>query len=209
MDEREDREEGVPPSKSTLCEEQEIQPKAQSSHQRAEPSCVSLRSSHSKQYDITFKEEASAVESYHQRPDPSSVSLQSSHSKQYDIIFKEEASVVERVDQETLEVPSGRSEQQHQTHLDSIFVLLEDSIVTYVKNELKKIQKVLTPDYPEFLESQREDEEMLESEDEEQRRSSREALVKITLFFLRRMKQEELADHLQSSKRMRLKIHAV
>uniref|UniRef100_A0A3B4FN53 B30.2/SPRY domain-containing protein n=1 Tax=Pundamilia nyererei TaxID=303518 RepID=A0A3B4FN53_9CICH len=64
--------------------------------------------------------------------------------------------------------------------------------------ELKKIQKVLTPDYPEFLESQREDEEMLESEDEEQRRSSREALVKITLFFLRRMKQEELANHLQS-----------
>lgn len=87
--------------------------------------------------------------------------------------------------------------------------LLEDSIVTFVKNELKKIQKVLTPDYPEFLESQREDEEMLESEDEEQRRSSREALVKITLLFLRRMKQEELADHLQSSKRMRLKIHAV
>lgn len=78
-----------------------------------------------------------------------------------------------------------------------------------MKNELKKIQKVLTPDYPEFLESQREDEEMLESEDEEQRRSSREALVKITLFFLRRMKQEELANHLQSSKRMRLKIHAV
>uniref|UniRef100_A0A3Q4GM41 B30.2/SPRY domain-containing protein n=1 Tax=Neolamprologus brichardi TaxID=32507 RepID=A0A3Q4GM41_NEOBR len=72
-----------------------------------------------------------------------------------------------------------------------------------------KIQKVLTPDYPEFLESQREDEEMLESEDEEQRRSCREALVKITLLFLRRMKQEELADRLQSSKRMRLKIHSL
>uniref|UniRef100_A0A668T2L2 NACHT domain-containing protein n=1 Tax=Oreochromis aureus TaxID=47969 RepID=A0A668T2L2_OREAU len=82
------------------------------------------------------------------------------------------------------------------------FTLLEDSIVTFVKNELKTIQKVLTPDYPEFLESQREDEKMLESEDEEQRRSSREALVKITLLFLRRMKQEELADRLQSSKRI-------
>ncbi|XP_039473485.1 NLR family CARD domain-containing protein 3-like isoform X2 [Oreochromis aureus] len=138
------------------------------------------------------------MESIHQKPDPSPVSLQSSHSKQYDITFKEEASVVERVDQETSEVPSGRSDQQHQTHLDSIFVLLEDSIVTFVKNELKTIQKVLTPDYPEFLESQREDEKMLESEDEEQRRSSREALVKITLLFLRRMKQEELADRLQS-----------
>ncbi|XP_072235720.1 protein NLRC3-like [Leuresthes tenuis] len=70
-------------------------------------------------------------------------------------------------------------------------MLLEDNMVTFVKEELKKIQKVLSSDYPECLESQRED------EDEEQR-SSREALVKITVHFLRRMKQEELADRLQS-----------
>ncbi|XP_076732508.1 protein NLRC3-like [Maylandia zebra] len=62
--------------------------------------------------------------------------------------------------------------------------LLEDNIITFVKNELKKIQKVLSPDYPECLESQRS--------------SSREAFVKITVDFLRRMKQEELADRLQS-----------
>uniref|UniRef100_A0A4W6E320 B30.2/SPRY domain-containing protein n=1 Tax=Lates calcarifer TaxID=8187 RepID=A0A4W6E320_LATCA len=72
------------------------------------------------------------------------------------------------------------------------------NIVTFVKKELKKIQKVLSPDYPECLESQREDEEVLDSEDEEQRRSSREAFLKITLNFLRRMKQEELADCLHS-----------
>ncbi|CAI5657819.1 unnamed protein product [Oreochromis niloticus] len=62
--------------------------------------------------------------------------------------------------------------------------LLEDNIITFVKNELKKIQKVLSPDYPECLESQRS--------------SSREAFMKITVDFLRRMKQEELADRLQS-----------
>uniref|UniRef100_A0A3Q1JNL4 NACHT domain-containing protein n=1 Tax=Anabas testudineus TaxID=64144 RepID=A0A3Q1JNL4_ANATE len=62
---------------------------------------------------------------------------------------------------------------------------------------MKKIQKVLSPDYPQCLESQREDEEVLDGEDEEQRRSSREAFLKITLNFLRRMKQEELADCLQ------------
>ncbi|XP_023821718.1 NACHT, LRR and PYD domains-containing protein 3-like [Oryzias latipes] len=45
--------------------------------------------------------------------------------------------------------------------------------------------------------SQREDEDELEAEDEEQR-SSRESLMKITVNFLRRMKQEELADRLQS-----------
>ncbi|XP_030266689.1 protein NLRC3-like, partial [Sparus aurata] len=77
--------------------------------------------------------------------------------------------------------------------------LLEENIVTFVKNELKKIQKVLSSDYPEcYPESQREVEEVLDGEDEEQRRSSREAFLKITLHFLRRMKQEELADCLQS-----------
>ncbi|CAI5682344.1 unnamed protein product [Oreochromis niloticus] len=91
-----------------------------------------------------------------------------------------------RVDQRSSEVPSGPSAQQHQTQLDSIFMLLEDNIITFVKNELKKIQKVLSPDYPECLESQRS--------------SSREAFVKITVDFLRRMKQEELADRLQSKR---------
>ncbi|XP_051268556.1 NLR family CARD domain-containing protein 3-like isoform X12 [Dicentrarchus labrax] len=76
-------------------------------------------------------------------------------------------------------------------------MLLEDNIVTFVKNELKKIKKGLSSGYPECLESQREDEEVLDSEDEEQRRSSREAFLKITVHFLRRMKQEELADRLQ------------
>ncbi|XP_032366294.1 NLR family CARD domain-containing protein 3 isoform X6 [Etheostoma spectabile] len=77
-------------------------------------------------------------------------------------------------------------------------MLLEENIVTFVRKELEKIPKVLCPDYPECLESQKEDEEVLEGEDEEQRRSSREAFLKITLHFLRRMKQEKLADRLQS-----------
>ncbi|KAF3841679.1 hypothetical protein F7725_023630, partial [Dissostichus mawsoni] len=79
--------------------------------------------------------------------------------------------------------------------------LLEENSITFVKNELKKFQNALCSDYPECLESQREDEEVLDGEDEEQRRSSREAFLNITLHFLRSMKQEELADRLQSSKR--------
>uniref|UniRef100_G3N923 FISNA domain-containing protein n=1 Tax=Gasterosteus aculeatus TaxID=69293 RepID=G3N923_GASAC len=80
--------------------------------------------------------------------------------------------------QESSEVPSGPSAQQHQTHLDSIFMnvlfqLLEENILTFVKNELKKIQKVVSSDYP-------------------------ECFVKISVHFLRRMKQEELAERLQS-----------
>lgn len=42
----------------------------------------------------------------------------------------------------------------------------------------------------------------MDDEDEEQIRSSKEAFLKITLHFLQKMKQEELADCLESSKGM-------
>ena len=71
-----------------------------------------------------------------------------------------------------------------------------------MRDELKRIQKFLSSDHPESLESQREDEELLDGREKEQRRSSREAFLKITLHFLRKMKQDELADRLQSSKRI-------
>ena len=79
---------------------------------------------------------------------------------------------------------------------------LEENVITFVKNELEKFQKVLSADDPECSEKQSEDEEVVDGEEEEQRRSNREAFLKITLNFLRRMKQEELADCLQSSKRI-------
>ncbi|XP_078795686.1 NLR family CARD domain-containing protein 3-like isoform X1 [Oryzias latipes] len=114
-------------------------------------------------------------------------SFRSDRSKVLPPHFKVISPGMEQLDQQSSETPSGPSVQQHQTQLDSIFLLLEDNIVTFVKKELKKIQKLL---------SHREDDEELEDEDEEQR-SSRESLMKITVNFLRRMKQEELADGLQ------------
>ncbi|XP_032364568.1 NLR family CARD domain-containing protein 3 isoform X2 [Etheostoma spectabile] len=178
--------------------------KRRRNHQRPDPpdpdpSCVSFKSDWSHERYIDFKgDQPSAGERIHQRPDsarpdPSCVSFKSDWSHERYIDFKgDQPSAGERVDQESSEGPSGsQSSQQHQTHLDSIFMLLEEDIVTFVKNELKKMQKLLRPDYPECPESQR------EGEDEEQRRS-REAFLKITLHFLRRMKQDELADRLQS-----------
>ncbi|KAK2920619.1 hypothetical protein Q8A73_000104 [Channa argus] len=164
MNQCEDREEGVPPSKTTLCGGHESQTKDQRMKKQrpdsAEPSWVSMKSDGSMDRPINFKDE------------------QPAHG---------------RVEQQSSEVHSDQFAQQHQPDLDSIFMLLEDNIVTFVKNQLKEIQRVLRPDYPEWSESQREAEE-----DEEQRRSSRESFVKITVNFLRRMKQEELADCLQS-----------
>uniref|UniRef100_A0A3P9DBQ7 B30.2/SPRY domain-containing protein n=1 Tax=Maylandia zebra TaxID=106582 RepID=A0A3P9DBQ7_9CICH len=71
----------------------------------------------------------------------------------------------------------------------------------FVKDELKKMQNDLNPDYSEC---QRDEEEVLDSEEEKQRRSSREAFLKLAVNFLRIMKQEELADCLQSSERISL-----
>ena len=81
-----------------------------------------------------------------------------------------------------------------------LFQLLEENIVTFVKKELRMFQRVLSPDEAECSESQREDEEEVDGEEEEQKRSSTEAFLDITLMFLRRMKQEELAEELQRSK---------
>uniref|UniRef100_A0AAQ4PER2 NACHT domain-containing protein n=1 Tax=Gasterosteus aculeatus aculeatus TaxID=481459 RepID=A0AAQ4PER2_GASAC len=164
MNQAEDPEDGVPPSEAPLCGEHDSQTKAQRIHKRPGPG-----------------------------PGPSCVSMKSNRSMESPIVFKDFGpSVDAREDQESSEVPTGPSAQQHQTHLDSIFMLLEVNILTFVKNELKKIQKVVSSDYPECLE--KEDEEV---QDEEQRRS-REAFVKISVHFLRRMKQEELAERLQS-----------
>ncbi|XP_068583041.1 protein NLRC3-like isoform X4 [Cebidichthys violaceus] len=192
-----------------------------------EPSCVSMKSDRSMNLPIVFKDGRHSVDQSSQQqreksrskddgidfkdgcrsydadsqqhreksPEPSCVSMKSDWSNGRLMDFKDgRRSYDPEEDQESSEVPRGQSAQQHQTHLDSIFMLLEENIVTFVKNELKKIQKGLSSDYPECLESQ-----VVDGEDEEQRRSSsREAFVKITLHFLRRMKQEELADCLQS-----------
>uniref|UniRef100_A0A669EN81 B30.2/SPRY domain-containing protein n=2 Tax=Oreochromis niloticus TaxID=8128 RepID=A0A669EN81_ORENI len=193
MDQCEDREERVPPSKSTLCGEHESQTKAQRNPPGPPPSSVSLQSDRVKKLINKFEQRQLSEKKLHQRlkpgPKPSCVSLKSDQSEYRVIKFKvQPPSAAERVDQESTEVRTGQS--AHQTHLDSIFMLLEDNIITFVKNELKKIQKVLSPDYPECLESQR--------EEEEQRKTTRETFVKITLDFLRSMKQDELADRLQS-----------
>uniref|UniRef100_A0A3B4EYA7 B30.2/SPRY domain-containing protein n=1 Tax=Pundamilia nyererei TaxID=303518 RepID=A0A3B4EYA7_9CICH len=89
--------------------------------------------------------------------------------------------------------PSDQPAQQHQSHPDSVFMRLEDNIITFVKNELKKIQKMLFPDNSE---SQMEEEMLLEGEGEEHK--NREALVKLALHFLRKMEQNGMADYLQN-----------
>lgn len=68
-----------------------------------------------------------------------------------------------------------------------------------MKNELKKLKNVLRADSTEMLRDE-DDDEVVGGEEEAQRQSSRDAFQKITQNFLRRMRQSQLADSLQSSK---------
>lgn len=78
---------------------------------------------------------------------------------------------------------------------------MEENLNAFVKNELRKIQKVLSSDY---IKSQAE--ELLQGDHEMERKSSSEAFLRITANFLRIMKEEVLAQRLENSKRISLKI---
>ncbi|XP_064866938.1 NLR family CARD domain-containing protein 3-like isoform X2 [Oncorhynchus nerka] len=95
------------------------------------------------------------------------------------------------------EILSGQSSQSHQTDLASIFSMLEEKIMTFVKNELKMFKRILSPELPEGFESQKQDKEVVDAEDEKQESSAREGALKITLHILRKMNQKELADTLE------------
>ncbi|XP_044037963.1 NLR family CARD domain-containing protein 3-like [Siniperca chuatsi] len=164
------------------------------------PSCASM-SDHSMSGLIDFKDPYHALEKSIQdeKPDsPSCVSM-SDHSISGLIDFKDPHHAFENiVHQGGSETTSSDPVQKHHTEMESTFMVLEETIVTFVKNELKIFQKVLSPDYTVDSDSQKKKEDLVDSEEEEQKRSNREALLTITLHFLRRMKQKELADSLQS-----------
>ncbi|XP_030577801.1 protein NLRC3-like, partial [Archocentrus centrarchus] len=115
-----------------------------------------------------------------ERPSPSKITLYGEDDSE---------TKTQRV-QESVQVPSGQSS------LDSIFMLIEENIFSVVKTELKKFQHLLSLDQESFK-NQRRDEEV-DSEENEQKRSIREALLKFTLHCMRTIKQEDLADLLQS-----------
>ncbi|XP_052358021.1 NLR family CARD domain-containing protein 3-like isoform X7 [Oncorhynchus keta] len=133
-------------------------------------------------------------------PVPSCVSMKSDKSMDQPLQFREgDFSTEQRNQQERSEseILSGQSSQSHQTDLDSIFSMLEEKIMTFVKNEMKMFKRILSPELPEGFESQKQDKEVVDAEDEKQESSAREGALKITLHILRKMNQKELADTLE------------
>ncbi|XP_034020465.1 NACHT, LRR and PYD domains-containing protein 3-like [Thalassophryne amazonica] len=153
------------------------------------PSCVSMKSDWSMVLPIDLKQRTyeNPVSS---ASGPSCVSMKSDWSKVLPITFKElQHSVKKIVTRQSSEELSFRAAQHHQTQMQHVFVNLEANLVTYVKNEVKRIQMFLLDTEHEYFERQ--------CNDEEQRRKSREAVLELALIFLREMNQDKLADCLQ------------
>uniref|UniRef100_A0A8C7JSY0 B30.2/SPRY domain-containing protein n=1 Tax=Oncorhynchus kisutch TaxID=8019 RepID=A0A8C7JSY0_ONCKI len=180
-----ERKEGGPASKMSLSGEREEGDPA---------SKMSLSGEHDTKAKRPVKQERPAS------PVPSCVSMKSDRSMDQPLKFREgDFSTEQRNQQERSEseILSGQSSQSHQTDLDSIFSLLEEKIMTFVKNELKMFKRILSPELPEGFESQKQDKEVVDAEDEKQESSAREGALKITLHILRKMNRKELADTLE------------
>uniref|UniRef100_A0A669EPH2 NACHT, LRR and PYD domains-containing protein 3 n=1 Tax=Oreochromis niloticus TaxID=8128 RepID=A0A669EPH2_ORENI len=197
MDLVEGKNDGFLPSKNTtlgeLCGPTEAQSQEQQQTRSTAPSSVSIKSNHSKESPLAFNsQQPSGKETGEVRPGcpvSSCDSVMSDHSKEPPLAFNRERASGTELYQDISEVHSSSSVVDHQTDIDSIFKLLEESIFTFEKNELKRMQRL--------LKSKCSDEEM-DTDMNEGMRSCREAFQKIALHFLRRINHENLADSLQT-----------
>ncbi|KAM8857720.1 NACHT, LRR and PYD domains-containing protein 3-like isoform 31-T34 [Synchiropus picturatus] len=211
-----DREEEAPPSKAPLGEDQGSQTRAQGSMPLTSeaagrghgpgpaPSCESLRSDWSMGRDINFRggqnhQGSSRLNQEKLNSELSCESLKSDRSMDLLIDFKGgQEPRGEREDQQVSDVLSLQCVQQHQTDLDSTLQLLEETVMTLVKKQVRSVQRFLSPDDPKY----QDDEEKVKVKcDEEQMRSSREAFLDFIMNLLRSMKEEELADRVWSRSR--------
>ncbi|XP_041641058.1 protein NLRC3-like isoform X2 [Cheilinus undulatus] len=195
MDQCEETDEGIPLSKTALTEEHEAHSIHQQRPESPESSYNFMRSDRSMIEPFEFKDERHYTgRSIHQQrpesPESSYNYIRGDRSMIEPFEFKDgHHSTEERGPDQKPEGLDGQDSQSNPTDLDSIFELLEETISTFVSEELKKFKRVLSPDYPEYLDWH---------SDNEAQRGSKEAFLKISLHFLRRIKQEQLADCLQS-----------
>ncbi|XP_053490968.1 uncharacterized protein LOC128613856 [Ictalurus furcatus] len=116
-------------------------------------------------------------------PEPSCVSMKSDWSMEEPFNFRDR-------DSPTDVRPQKKKSSISRNQLDSIFTALEHTVITLIKNELKRFRKLLSPDYPACTER--------EVEDEEDLHSVREGVLKITLHVLKNMNHTDLANTLQN-----------
>ncbi|XP_076125956.1 NLR family CARD domain-containing protein 3-like [Alosa pseudoharengus] len=128
---------------------------------------------------------------HHERPPspvPTCVSMKSDKSVDRLINFKNDATDGTRGQNEGSK-PDAVSDQFTQEDLNHIFQMLEEKIITFVKNEVRRFKNIVSPDYQENFEGKEEDEN-----------DAREGALKMALHFLRNMEQKSIIDKLQKNK---------
>ncbi|MEQ2287895.1 hypothetical protein AMECASPLE_017411 [Ameca splendens] len=135
------------------------------------PTTLFMKSQRSMDFPLNFRRTVRRSQSCRT---PNTASLHSSKSMDYPVGFQ----------QHSLFGTPQRA------NMDSVFKILEGNVITFVENEQRRFHKLLDPEH---VHNSDDVEEVVNWEDEERKRFIKEAVLNITLQFLRRMKQEELA----------------
>ncbi|MCI4377971.1 hypothetical protein PGIGA_G00209530 [Pangasianodon gigas] len=155
----------------------------------AESSCVSMESDQSMDPPLKFKDHSIEISTTEVKnldsSEPSCVSMNSDESLGVPPNFSAGDCATDLRTQRRKEQSRFTCTQQ----LDLIFKELEHKAIAFLKNELKRFRKILSPDYPECSERG--------LEDEEDQSPVREGALKITLHILKNMNQADLANTLQ------------
>ncbi|XP_048856605.1 NACHT, LRR and PYD domains-containing protein 3-like isoform X2 [Brienomyrus brachyistius] len=132
-------------------------------------------------------------------PVPSCVSLKSDRSMQQPLAFREGPFPTDQRDQ----MEECSSDLHDKSGLSSILKSLEEKAMKFLNiDELKTFVRYLYQNYPECSEPQLEEDNDLDRDGQMQKTSVREVALKITLYILRTMKQNDLADMLDKRQLM-------
>ncbi|XP_048853499.1 NACHT, LRR and PYD domains-containing protein 12-like [Brienomyrus brachyistius] len=167
------------------------------------PSCVSLKSDRSMEPPLAFREgpfptDQSVLMKRADSPVPSCVSLKSDRSMEPPLAFREGPFPTDQRDQ----MEECSSDLHDKSGLSSILKSLEEKAMKFLKEELKTFVRYLDQNYPECSEPQLEEDNDLDCDGQMQKTSVREVALKITLYILRTMKQNDLADLLDKRQLM-------
>ncbi|XP_048859392.1 NACHT, LRR and PYD domains-containing protein 3-like isoform X2 [Brienomyrus brachyistius] len=138
-------------------------------------------------------------------PVPSCVSLKSDRSMPLPLNFRDGPIPSDQRDQ----IEECSSDLHDKSGLSSILKLLEEKALKFLKDEMKKFVRYLDRNYPECSEPQLEEDNDLDSDDRMQKSCGREGALKITLYILRTMKKNDLADILEKKQLMLQYLHRI
>uniref|UniRef100_A0A8C5CW64 Uncharacterized protein n=1 Tax=Gadus morhua TaxID=8049 RepID=A0A8C5CW64_GADMO len=166
------------------------------------PSCASLKRDWSMEQPPQFTEGSPTGEEKRVQqeradcPVPSCASLKRDWSMEQPPQFTEGSPTGEENRQEVRsKVTSDLPSQQPPTEQ---FMRVKENAHKFLDEELKKLWRVHFPDYPHCSESLREKDDVVDEEDEEQRKHALEGVLDITLLCLKQLKLEQLANILQN-----------